>query len=153
MRKAALATLALLALAAPALADVNGGTVKSGRYKGTTAKGKSVKFTFAGSALHGFHLNYRMSCTSGHTISPTTNIQELGPISGKHGSFTAHGSGRFSSLSPPGHYELLESIAVHFPSDHVVAGTFSAVDTITNSVGAKVDTCTLRPETWSANRQ
>jgi hypothetical protein len=159
MRRAALTALGLLATAAPALANVNSGALKPGTYKGTTAQRESVKFKFGASALHRLHLGYAMSCTSGHTIGSAskpiiTNIPQLGPIAGKHAAFKAGHHGVFTFPNGArGHYKLTESIAVHFPNDHMVAGTFSATETISNQAGLTVDTCSLRRETWSATRR
>ena len=152
MRRVALITLGTLALAAPALANVNGGAVQSGAYSGGTSQGKTVKFSFANASLHGFHLQFKLSCQSGLTVSGRTNISKLGPISGKHASITVSSSGPITLPNgSTGHFNGTELISVHFPSSHSVAGTYSSSETVHNSSGASVDSCAIGHVSWAAS--
>jgi hypothetical protein len=164
MKRLALVTVGALALAAPALANVGAGKVKAGNYKGSTSQKKSsfiglntnrrdVHLRFSASTMHNVQIPYRLGCRSGQFIVDSTNISSLGPITGKHASFTATGDGPFGRPTPIGTYRLIDHITVTFPNDHTVAGTFTTTWTIFNTAGTKIDTCTMSKATWSATRQ
>jgi hypothetical protein len=160
MKRLALVTVGLLALAAPALADVGAGAVKAGTYKGKTsqtgvaAQNRTVQFGFSGRTLHSVVIHYKIGCQSGHFIANATNISALGPINGKHASFTPTGSGRFNfGNGTVGTFRLTDHVTVKFPNKHTVAGTFTTTWQIFNPAGSKADTCTMSTASWSATRQ